>query len=280
MGTLCLFVQKDGILLRKKAQEREIAQKNNELQGLLQRIRELDEIKTQFFANVSHELRTPLALIIGPAERIMARGSSMTTELQQATARTIVRNARMLLKHVNDLLDISKLEAKKLKIELQETDVSALVRFVASHFEILANERQIHFDIDAGEAYFATVDIEKLQRVVMNLMSNAFKFVNHGGTVRCKLETEGNNMVLSVEDSGPGVKPELRQAIFERFRQGDGSANRQFAGTGLGLAIAHEFVEMHKGAIEVLDSDLGGASFRGKTTGSSFILIAEPGNFI
>jgi PAS domain S-box-containing protein len=248
-------------ITEKKAQEREIAQKNIELQGLLERIRELDEIKTQFFANVSHELRTPLALIIGPAERLVSATATLEPAEQRETAHVIVRNARMLLKHVNDLLDISKLEAGKLKLELRDSDVAGLVRFIASHFDVLAAERRITFVVEVA-ACKAAVDPDKLQRVVMNLLSNAFKFAPAGGSVRCRLVMTDGDIVLSVEDSGPGVKPELRQAIFERFRQGDGGANRQFSGTGLGLAIAHEFVEMHKGSIEVLGSDLGGALFQ------------------
>ena len=107
----------------------------------------------------------------------------------------------------------------------------------------------------------AAVDPDKLQRVVMNLLGNAFKFVPPGGRVRCSLRQSPQEITIAVDDSGPGVKPELRQAIFERFRQGDGGINRTAGGTGLGLAIAKEFVEMHKGRIEVLDSDLGGARF-------------------
>jgi PAS domain S-box-containing protein len=249
-------------ITEKKAQEREIAQKNSDLQGLLERIRELDEIKTQFFANVSHELRTPLALIIGPAERLVSATATLEPAEQRETAHVIVRNARMLLKHVNDLLDISKLEAGKLKLELRDTDVAGLVRFIASHFDVLAAERRVAFVVETA-ACKAAVDPDKLQRVVMNLLSNAFKFAPAGGSVRCRLQMQDDDViVLSVEDSGPGVKPELRQAIFERFRQGDGGTNRQFSGTGLGLAIAHEFVEMHKGKVEVLGSDLGGAQFR------------------
>jgi len=248
-------------ITQKKAQEREIAQKNIELQGLLERIRELDEIKTQFFANVSHELRTPLALIIGPAERLINDEPALSREAQRETAQVIVRNAQMLLKHVNDLLDISKLDAGKLRIELQDTDVAALARFIGSHFDLLAAERQVTFQLCMPESLIAAVDAGKVQRIVMNLLSNAFKFVPPGGTVRLQLEGEGGALRLAVDDSGPGVKPGLRHAIFERFRQGDGGANRQTSGTGLGLAIAQEFAEMHKGRIEVLDSDLGGARF-------------------
>ena len=127
--------------------------KNVELQGLLERIRELDEIKTQFFANVSHELRTPLALISArPSGCCDPTPARSRRDERRETAQVIARNARMLLKHVNDLLDISKLEAGKLKIELQDTDVAALVRFIASHFDVLAAERDVDLSVsDAGE---------------------------------------------------------------------------------------------------------------------------------
>ena len=173
-------------ITEKKAQEREIAQKNIELQGLLERIRELDEIKTQFFANVSHELRTPLALILGPARRLIDDPGTMSLAERREAGEVVARNARMLLKHVNDLLDMSRIEAKKLKIELVDTDVAALVRFVASHFSALAVERGIQFEVDAEQACVAAVDPEKLQRVLMNLVGNAFKFTPNGGRIRCR----------------------------------------------------------------------------------------------
>jgi PAS domain S-box-containing protein len=245
----------------KKAQEREIAEKNIELQGLLERIRELDEIKTQFFANVSHELRTPLALILGPAQRLIDDTGTLSLTQRRESGQVVARNARMLLKHVNDLLDMSKIEARKLKIDLQDGDVAAQVRFLASHFAVLAADRRIEYTVDADGPCIAAVDPDKLQRVVMNLLGNAFKFVPDGGRVRCSLRHSPEAVTIAVDDSGPGVPPELRQGIFERFRQGDGGINRTVGGTGLGLAIAKEFVEMHKGRLDVLDSDLGGARF-------------------
>jgi PAS domain S-box-containing protein len=248
-------------ITQKKAQEQEIAAKNIELQGLLERIRELDEIKTQFFANVSHELRTPLALILGPAQRLIDDDGTMDAAQRRESGQVVARNARMLLKHVNDLLDMSRIEARKLKIELQDTDVAALVRVLASHFAVLAADRDIEYVVDAEILCVNAVDPEKLQRVVMNLLGNAFKFVPAGGRIRCTVRQSAVDLVIAVDDSGPGVPPELRQAIFERFRQGDGGMTRKAAGTGLGLAIAKEFVEMHQGRIEVLDSDLGGARF-------------------
>jgi PAS domain S-box-containing protein len=268
-------------ITEKKAQEREIAQKNLELQGLLERIRELDDIKTQFFANVSHELRTPLALILGPVQRLLDDEGKMALTQRREAAQVISRNARMLLKHVNDLLDMSKLEAGRLKIELQETDVAGLVRFLSSYFGVLAAEREIEYVVEASEECVAAVDSDKFQRVLMNLLANAFKFVPMQGQVRCTLAQTSSELILSIDDSGPGVKPELRLKIFERFRQIDGGTNRKVGGTGLGLAIAKEFVEMHKGRIEVLDSDLGGARFqvtipRNHLAGASAARAAEP----
>ncbi len=248
-------------ITEKKAQEREIAQKNSDLHWLLERIRELDEIKTQFFANVSHELRTPLALILGPAQRLIDDVGMMSVAERRESGQVIARNARMLLKHVNDLLDMAKVESGKHTLELHAADVAALVRFLASHFAVLAADRGIEYTVDAASPCVAAIDPDKLQRVMMNVLGNAFKFVPDGGRIRCSLRHSAAEITIAVDDSGPGVKPELRQAIFERFRQGDGGTSRTVAGTGLGLAIAKEFVEMHKGRIDVLDSSLGGARF-------------------
>ena len=260
-GNVVFIVPEGRDITEKKAQEREIAQKNADLQALLERIRELDEIKTQFFANVSHELRTPLALIIGPAQRLIDESSGVSPDERREAASVIARNARILLKHVNDLLDLSKLEAGKLKIELEDANLGALIRLIASHFDVLAQERTIDYELEVPDGVVCAIDAEKLERVLMNLVSNAFKFVPDRGRIRCALQVTGQEVVIAVDDSGPGVKPELRRLIFERFRQGQGGANRRFGGTGLGLAIAKEFVEMHRGTLEVLDSSLGGARF-------------------
>ncbi len=261
-GQVVFLVPEGRDITEKKIYEQEIANKNKDLHALLERIRELDEIRTQFFANVSHELRTPLQLVIGPADRLINDDAVMTPAQRLESARVIARNARMLLKHVNDLLDVSKFEAGKLKIELQDTDVASLIRLTASHFEGLAEERNITFLVDVPDEIVCAIDPEKLQRVLMNLLSNAFKFVPDGGQVRTQLQVRNKELILSIEDSGPGVPPELWQAIFERFRQGEGGISREFAGTGLGLAIAKEFVEMHRGTLRAQASEFGGACFQ------------------
>jgi signal transduction histidine kinase len=234
-----------------------------ELEELYRRVKETDELKTRFFANVSHELRTPLALILGPVEKLSA---APNLSAEQRRALEVVRtHAQSLLKQVNDLLDVSRLEAGKTGADYAEIDLTRLVRLTASHFESLAAERGMRFAVEAPDSPLrAEADPEKLERVLLNLLANAFKFTPGGGSVRCRLRTErdGTAAVIEVEDAGPGVSPEQRERIFERYGQGAEDTARRFGGTGLGLAIAREFVELHGGEIAVEDAPSGGALFR------------------
>jgi len=240
---------------------------HQELETLYAKRQELDQLKSQFFANVSHELRTPLALILGPTQNLLASGG--LDEKQSRDLETVQRNAHVLLKHVNDLLDVSKLEAGKMGVHYGEIDLANLVRLTAANFESLAHERQIAFEVATPAALPAQADQEKIQRVVINLLSNAFKFTPNGGAVHCALRRIGNNnendapqhAVLEVRDSGPGVAEEVRENIFDRFHQGDAGTTRRFGGTGLGLSITKEFVELHGGHVTVGSAPEGGAAF-------------------
>jgi signal transduction histidine kinase len=236
-------------------------------QDLYARVRELEQRKSEYFANLSHELRTPLTLIRGPLERMLAE--SRLPEGERRDLELVLRNARILHKHVDDLLDAAKLEAGEMKADYAETDVARVVRGAAASFEFLAEERAIAFVVSSPEVLSAQVDPEKLLRVVQNLLSNAFKFTPVRGRIRCAISLEEaaehrgeRRVVLCVADSGPGVPPEHRAAIFERFRQLDGSATRAVGGTGLGLAITRDLVALHGGRIEVSDAPEGGALFR------------------
>lgn len=237
---------------------------NDELQALYRQLKQLDELKSQFFANVSHELRTPLALILGPTQKLLADGQLL--EEQHRDLLVIERNSRMLLKQVNDLLDISKLEAGKMELAAASLDLVSLIRQVAANFDALALEREINFTVRTPESLGTQLDPQKIERVVLNLLSNAFKFTPPGGQIDCSLsleEGEGthNPVTIAIQDSGPGVPLERRETIFERFSQIEGGSTRRFGGTGLGLAIVKEFVELHQGSITVSDASLGGAMF-------------------
>lgn len=232
---------------------------NEELARLYQKTRELDEIKTRFFANVSHELRTPLALILGPIGRLLASTPS-DTEMHR-NLEVVNRNACQLYRHVVDLLDVAKLEAGRMGMHYGRVDLARLVRRMASNFETVADDRHIRYAVRTPEVLHAELDIEKSERILLNLIANAFKFVPDGGAISVELCEADGLALLTVEDNGPGIAPALRETVFERFRQGDDSILRRHGGTGLGLAIVKEFVDLHGGTITLDETPGGGARF-------------------
>jgi signal transduction histidine kinase len=232
-----------------------------ELRRLYDRLQELDASKTRFFANVSHELRTPLAVISGVAERLK---EELDGAAQREGLETIVRSARMLLGHVESLLEIAKLESGRMELRYEEVDLAALVRLIASYFEVVAADRGIRFVVNVPSTLPAELDAEKLQQVLSNLLANAFKFVPDGGIVRCTLERPSSpserSALLEVADSGPGIPAEARERVFERFVELDDS--HRFGGVGLGLAIVRELTTLHGGSVAVATAPEGGALLR------------------
>jgi PAS domain S-box-containing protein len=224
-GKVVFLLAEGRNITEKKAAEAELARKNEELQRLLEQIRRLDQLKSDLFANVSHELRTPLALILGPAESMLADGAKLT-EVQRRDLGVIRHNAATLLKHVNDLLDLAKLDAGRMTTDYVDVDPARLLRTVAAHFDALAPQRAISYVISVPEVVRAEIDAEKLERVLLNLLSNAFKFTPPGGRIRCTLGVRNEGFVLAVQDSGPGISQAMRGKIFERFRQAQGGEQR------------------------------------------------------
>ncbi len=228
---------------------------HRELERLYARVKELDEAKTRFFANVSHELRTPLALVLGPVEKLLAAGPPDAERRELEVAR---RNGRLLLRHVNDLIDVARLDEGKLGVVYARVDLAERARGLALAFEGTARERRVRLRVEAEGPVPAEVDPAQVDRVLLNLLGNAFKYAPDGGQVRCAARSEGERAVLEVEDDGPGVPPGQREAIFERYRQGDPGGP---GGSGLGLAIARELVRLHRGDIRAGQGRLGGALF-------------------
>lgn len=260
-GRVAFLLAEGRNITAKKRAEAEVARKNAELQRLLDQVRQLDRLRSDLFANVSHELRTPLTLILGPAEDL-ARADNLTAA-QQRQVQVIRRSASTLLKHVNDLLDLARLDARQMDLRCTRTDLAALVRVLAEQFHAVAPQRDITYVVTAPARLDAVVDVDKVERIVLNLLSNAFKFTPAGGRIRCALEPlEAGRALLVVQDSGPGVPAAQRLAVFERFRQLQHGTTRAHGGTGLGLAIAREFVELHHGTIGVTDAPGGGALFQ------------------
>ena len=237
----------------------ELSHKNDELNALYEQVKHLDRVKSEFFANVSHELRTPLALILGPVSSVL-KSENLTAD-QRRELEVAARNARTVLKHVNDLLDIARMEADKMGMRYADTDLAQLTRLAASHFESVVGERGLTLTLDTPPALPAQIDSDKIQRVLLNLLSNAIKFTPSGGAILCRATHESNSAILQVQDNGPGIPADMREAVFERFRQVDSAATRRHEGTGLGLAIVKEFVHLHGGTITAGEAPGGGALF-------------------
>lgn len=237
---------------------RQLKEANAELADLYARTKELDELKSQFFANVSHELRTPLMLILEPARKLLA--AVTPTEPAHADLELIARNAQLLLRHVNNLLDAARLEAGAVQPNYAQVDVAEHVRLGASFFESLAVHRDIEFTIHADQPVTAELDPEHLQQILVNLLSNAFKFTQPGGTVRCSLSPGADDrVIIEIADSGPGIPVEQRAAVFDRFRQAEGGPTRTVGGTGLGLSIVRDLAGLHRGRVTISDAPEGGA---------------------
>ncbi len=237
----------------------ELSRKNGELNALYEQVKQVDRLKSEFFANVSHELRTPLALILGPLNSVMA-GDNLTPA-QRNELEVAARNARTVLKHVNDLLDIARMEADKMSMRYVQCDLAQSTRLAASHFESVVGERGLTLTLDTPPTLDAQIDEDKIQRVLLNLLSNAVKFTPQGGAIICRLSQEDGEAILQVQDNGPGIPAEMREAVFERFRQVDSAATRRHEGTGLGLAIVKEFIRLHGGSITAREAPGGGALF-------------------
>ncbi len=233
----------------------------NELGQMYEQARAADVMKTRLFANLSHELRTPLTLVLGPAERMLS-APNLSHE-QRHDLEVVIRNARTLLKHVNDLLDVARIEAGRLELSYFEADAADLARRAVAHFEAIARDHKIELSLDAPPELWVEFDTDKIERVLLNLLSNAFKVTPPCGWIRCAVsETDGDRFLLEVSDSGPGIPRAERERVFERFAQLDETSTRRLGGTGLGLAIVREFVEAHRGSATVDEGPEGGARFR------------------
>jgi len=223
------------------------------IEAQARRLGELDEAKSRFFANVSHEFRTPLTLTLGPLQDLRDGFYGKLPEEAGEDLDIAIRNARRLLRLVNQLMDMAKLEAGQLQPRFRKIDLQKLLGDVVLSFAPLAERRRITTKTGFGEATVAVwVDPEMVEQVFTNLLSNAFKFTPEGGTVQVRLceHPFRGTVVVEVQDSGAGIPPDLVPHIFDRFFQASETTSVYQVGTGLGLALTKELVELHHGEIE------------------------------
>jgi len=226
---------------------------------------ESNRLKSEFLANVTHELRTPLVSIIGFAEllRDAADGSEFDPQRLSRYSRNILSSGRSLLEIINDILDLTKIEAGKMELHVSEFSIVDLCRDLVDFIRPLADKRgqRLELRLPSQGPLFRS-DSGKIKQVLYNLLSNAVKFTPEGGSVEMTLELDGADRVhVIVKDTGPGIPPEQQAAIFEKFHQVDSSRTREHQGTGLGLAITRELVQMLGGSIRLESAPGEGAAF-------------------
>lgn len=243
-----------------EAANRQLQDANGQITRLYEKTKELDQLKTRFFANVSHEFRTPLSLILSPIEKHLTSTAMLGSDLRR-DLEIVERSAHTLLRHVDDLLDVARLDAGHLEPQYAKADASELLHSVSDHFSALAGERNIDFTVRAPAALPLEVDPDKLQRILLNLLSNGFKFTPRGGRVRTSVQEIDGRLRLEVGDSGPGIPEDKRHDVFERFHQLETPTGRSFGGTGLGLSIVKDFATLLQGHISIADAPEGGALF-------------------
>ena len=212
-----------------------------------ERLLEADRLKTEFFQNISHEFRTPLTLTIGPLESACRRKEDLP--YQQAVI--ALRNSRRLLRLVNQLLDLQRLDAGRMQPSFRPCDLVGFCYSTAESFRAYCEKKGLNLITQLQECPLLYLDLERFDKVIYNLLSNAVKFTPEGGKITLKVESAGSHCLLQVKDTGIGIRTEQIPYLFERFRQAEGSASRSYEGSGLGLALVKELVELHGGKISV-----------------------------
>ncbi len=242
---------------RQKVQQREASLALQAREAEAASLRELDLMKSRFFANISHEFRTPLTLILGPVKRLLA-DKAVGSHLTQY--RLIQRNAERLLHLINQLLDLSKLESGKLGLQLERGDVVSFLRTLAGQFESWAISKEIRYHQKfPSEPILTAFDPEKLNQTLSNLLSNAFKYTPEGGDVWLTVSRDEGNLEIQVRDNGLGMDDDELAQIWDRFYQ---AGRDDYSGTGIGLSLVKELVDLYQGEVLVSSEPGKGSLFR------------------
>lgn len=251
------------------AQSSELSEQNIELEMQKKQLDEANRLKSIFLSNMSHELRTPLNSVIALSGVLNRRLAGKVADEEYSYLDVIERNGKQLLALINDILDLSRIEAGREEVELKKFSITELIREVVEMIEPQAVQKNINLSYSAdGDGIDITSDYEKCRHILQNIVANAVKFTETGG-VEVTLEVKNNRAYIAVSDTGIGIAKEHLNHIFDEFRQADGSNSRKYGGTGLGLAIARKYAELLGGKIEV-------ESIRGKGSRFTLSLPAQP----
>jgi signal transduction histidine kinase/ActR/RegA family two-component response regulator len=246
--------------VRERTQELEVV--NQKLQDSNRELQRLNSLKSEFLANMSHELRTPLNAIIGFSELLLDPTFGALNEDQKGYTSDILSSGRHLLELINDILDLSKIEAGKMRLAKEVFEIGPAVEEAMSLLRVEAGRKSLRLASRVEDArLLVEADRSKVKQVMYNLLSNAVKFTPPGGQVTLTAAATGDDLKIEVIDSGIGIRQEDQERIFEAFTQVDGSLARQYQGTGLGLTLVRRFVEMHGGRVEIWSRPDEGSRF-------------------
>jgi signal transduction histidine kinase/ligand-binding sensor domain-containing protein/DNA-binding response OmpR family regulator len=254
-----------------EARTSEVKDKNRQLQEQSEKLKEMDKVKSRFFANISHEFRTPLTLLIGPLEQMIAACGDNEKERKRKLT-LMLRNAQRLLRLINQLLELSKLDSGKMKLQAAKTNILSFVKGMADSFRFLAQQKELelvfHMETE-NEDLILYIDPRKMEDIMSNLLLNAVKFTPAGGEVRVTVKenpgSETNfpegSVEIWVSDTGPGIPADQLVHVFDRFYQADSTYEYHQKGSGIGLALCKELVELHHGTIEARSCEGEGTAF-------------------
>lgn len=248
--------------LTEQKQQEEIRERSRELEEQNLRIQEANRLKSDFLANMSHELRTPLNAVIGFAEVLVDGKAGPLNAEQQEYLNDILNSGQHLLKLINDVLDLTKIEAGKMELEPETFAIKTVTDEVCAIMSPIGSKRNIAITFAApAENDAALLDILKFKQILYNLLSNAVKFSHDGGEVKLVINVSAQHLQIQVSDDGIGIKEDDLPRIFREFEQLDSGAARRFSGTGLGLALTKKLIELHQGSIEVASEFGKGSTF-------------------
>jgi len=222
----------------------------------------LNQMKLRFFTNVSHEFRTPLTLIAGPLEEILSEPEAIPATVRKQLD-MMKGNTDRLLRLINQLMDFRKVMQGNMKLTIRQREMTAFIHRIADSFKGIAAQKHIHYHVEiCNQSLLVWFDTEKVETIVFNLLSNAFKFTPEGGEIKLSLEPfNAREVKIRVTDSGPGIPAEDKPKIFDRFYQVEQHQQHAGAGTGVGLSLVRDFTESHKGNIHILDNTPKGTCF-------------------
>ena len=238
---------------------------------------ELDQVKNRFFANISHELRTPLTLLLAPLEALMNRSDLAFTPETRSLLQTMHSNGIRLLKLINDLLDLVRLESGRMEVKQEPLEMKEFVRSIVAAGQQVAADKKLRLESYVEQNLGAMLgDRDKLEKIVLNLMFNALKFTPSGGSVAIRVERKDDDAVISVKDTGIGIAQKNLPFVFDRFWQADGSSKRKYQGVGIGLSLVKELVEIQCGTVSVESEEGTGTTFTVRLPFNEVTGVADP----